>query len=143
MPGERYQERRQTDAPPETCWEGLQRAETWGAIGGVERILDVRHDEMGLSAYRFIVNTAGRDYEGSAIRTKTEPPKQMEMSISSTEVRGRIVVTIEPAGPGSEVEVNLTMEPVGLLSALVFPIISGAVAKGFPAAVNQFVAGLG
>jgi hypothetical protein len=39
--------------------------------------------------------------------------------------------------------VNLTMEPVGLLSALVFPIISGAVAKGFPAAVNQFVAGLG
>jgi hypothetical protein len=35
------------------------------------------------------------------------------------------------------------MEPVGLLSALVFPIISGAVSRGFPDAVTQFIASLG
>ena len=142
MPGKRYTERRQTEADPAVCWDSLQKAESWGRIGGVERIHDVRHDEIGLAAYRFIVITPGREYEGTAIRSRVEPPTQMEMSISSTEVRGRIVVSIEPLDAGSEIEVDLTMEPVGLLSALIFPIISGAVANGFPSTVTQFVDGL-
>jgi hypothetical protein len=45
-------------------------------------------------------------------------------------------------GETTTVTVTLHVESAGLLSAMFFPVIAGAIGKGLPGAVDGFVSGL-
>lgn len=143
MPSETFHHTARTDAPPETAWAALQRAETWAAIGGVEGVSDVRHDERGiLRSYRFVARVGGTAYQGRAETEHIEEPRAMTVNITSDHLDGRIEVTLSGDGAGSEVAVRLTARSRGLLTGLAFPAIASAIGSGLPENVERFAAEL-
>jgi hypothetical protein len=55
---------------------------------------------------------------------------------------GEIVVELEPDYASTWVDLSLSMRSTGLISAMVFPAITRAVAGGFEEAARSFVAEL-
>lgn len=143
MPGQTFTHQSVTPASPDSAWQALQNPDTWGRIGGVSRIENPVFDLDGqLAGYAFVVEVAGTPYRGQAVRSASSPPHRMTMSIASEQLKGDITVEIHPVPTGSEVTVRMAMEPAGLFSLLLFPVVATAVAKGFPAAVERFAADL-
>jgi carbon monoxide dehydrogenase subunit G len=52
-------------------------------------------------------------------------------------------VRLASTSAGTEIEVDLHVESVGLLSTMFFPVVAGAVGSGLPRAVDAFANGLG
>ena len=143
MPGQSFTHQSLTPASPETAWRALQKPETWGRIGGVERIENPVFDHEGqLAGYSFVVEVAGTPHRGQAVRSSSSPPHRMTMSITSDQLKGDITVEIHPVPAGSEVTVRMAMEPAGFFSLLLFPVVATAVRQGFPAAVERFASDL-
>ncbi|HKX75740.1 MAG TPA: SRPBCC family protein [Acidimicrobiia bacterium] len=144
MPIDTFAHQATTEAAPSAVWAALQRADTWAAIAGVNRVEDTRYDNGGgLAGFRFLVNIAGIDYRGVVSRTSAIIERQMVMSIESSQLKGMIGVELHPTQAGTQVKVTMSMRPNGFLSQMVFPAIAKAVAGGFDEAVVRFVAGLG
>lgn len=98
--------------------------------------------ESNLTGYRFVVDIAGTAYRGTAVRGNWDPPHRMAMAIESEQLTGQINVKVSTTPSGTEVKVEMAMEPVGILGSMVFPVLTNAVAKGFPEAVERFVTDL-
>jgi hypothetical protein len=76
--------------------------------------------------------TAGRAYEGVAKTHHADEPSLMAVTIDTSEVTGTITVELSPSNPGgTDMTASLKMQPKGLLSVVVFPIITRAVGGGF------------
>jgi len=121
------------DTDLDHAWNVLQESETWGMIAGVERVYDARHTPDGtLRGYHFTVRAGGRTYEGTAATHHADKPSLMAVTIDTSEVAGTITVELSPSNPGgTDMTASLKMQPKGILSMVVFPIISKAVSSGF------------
>jgi carbon monoxide dehydrogenase subunit G len=133
MSPDRFTHSVKVHAAPDHAWDVLQDPETWGLIAGVKRVYDARHFPNGtLRDYHFTVMAAGRAYEGTARTQEADEPSLMAVTIDTSEVMGTITVELGPGNPGgTDLTASLKMQPRGLLSALVFPIIARAVGSGF------------
>ena len=142
MSPDRFTHSAKVDADREHAWEVLQDPETWGLIAGVERVYDAHHFPNGtLRDYRFTVMTAGRAYEGIAKTHDADRPSLMAVTIDTSEVTGTISVELSPSNPGgTDMTASLKMQPKGLLSVVVFPIISKAVGNGFSEQIEAIAA---
>jgi hypothetical protein len=65
----------------------------------------------------------------------------MAVTIDTSEVLGTITVELSPSNPGGTgMTASLKMQPKGLLSIVVFPIISKAVGSGFAEQIDAIAA---
>ncbi|MFZ0493091.1 MAG: SRPBCC family protein [Acidimicrobiia bacterium] len=142
MSPDRFTHGVKVDADLTHAWEVLQDPETWGLIAGVERVYDAHHFPNGaLRDYKFTVRTAGRAYEGIAHTHDAHEPTLMAVTIDTSEVLGTISVELSPSNPGGTyMTASLKMHPKGLLSLVVFPIISMAVGNGFAEQIDAIAA---
>lgn len=142
MSPDRFTHSVKVDTDLEHAWTVLQDPETWGLIAGVERVYDAHHSPDGtLRDYKFTVLTAGRTYEGQARTHNADRPSLMAVTIDTSEVIGTISVELGPSNPGgTDMTASLKMQPKGLLSAVVFPIISRAVGNGFAGQIDAIAA---
>ena len=109
----------------------------------MDRILESVVDQEGqLRGFSFESVAAGKNYLGRAIPAGREPEKMLAWDIETSEVRGRIVVSLVAADEGTRVDVTLRMESVGVLSSVFFPVIAAAIKDGFPRSVEEFAAHL-
>jgi hypothetical protein len=121
----------------------LNEPRSWESISGVDRILDSIVDQEGqLRGFSFESVAAGKKYLGRATPAGREPERMLAWDIETSEIRGRIIVSLAGAGEGTRVDVTLRMESVGVLSSVFFPVITAAIEDGFPRSVDEFAAHL-
>lgn len=143
MPRHTFTHRAVAAAPPAIVWQALQRPEAWGAIGGVRRVDEATFDELGeLTGYRFFADAGGATHMGTARRSSVLRGRRMTMEIDTYQLAGQIAIDLEPDGGQTAVRVDMTVLPKGVMGAIVFPLITGALASGFVGAVEAFVDGL-
>jgi carbon monoxide dehydrogenase subunit G len=123
-------------------WATLDQPSTWESIGGVDRVFDPTIDAEGrLRGFSFDTIAAGRRYVGVATPDQRVEKRVMSWRIRNSEVHGVTKVELAPSNPGTSITVTLEVESAGLLSAMFFPIIAGAIGNGLPRAVDGFAAG--
>ncbi len=136
MASQTFTHRAQLASSIETAWDRLQMASTWGDIGGMSEVTDARHDDAGnLLGFAFAAVVAGKRYPGKATTTRSEAPHHMAMDIDTGELRGTIDVRLHT---DPVIEVTLSAHSKGLFSAMMFPVIAGAIAGGLPDNVERF-----
>ena len=120
-------------------WKALDRADTWEAIGGVDRVFDPKVDDRGrLRGFSFETVTAGKRYLGVATPHERIEGELMAWKIQNSEVLGTTTVQIESSGAATVIFVTLEMRSAGLLSSMFFPVIAKAIGRGLPEAVDEF-----
>ncbi len=143
MPSRSFQHSAIAHAQTPRVWGALNDPKSWESIPGVDRILEsVVDQEDQLQGFSFESVAAGKRYLGKAIPAGREPEKMMAWDIETSEVRGRIVVSLAGVDEGTRVDVTLRMESVGVLSSVFFPVIGAALEDGFPRSVEEFSAHL-
>ncbi len=121
----------------------MDRPQTWEAIPGVNRVFDPQVDPEGaLRGFAFESAAGGRTYLGKATLAERFETRLMSWDLATSEINGVLSVGLFDAQPGTRVEVSLTVESLGVLSSMFFPMIAGAIGSGFPQAVDRFAASL-
>jgi hypothetical protein len=117
----------------------LNDSRSWESIPGVDRILESVTDQEGqLQGFSFESVAAGKKYVGKARPAGREAERMMAWDIETSEVRGRIIVSLGAEDDSTRVDVTLRMESLGMLSSVFFPVIASAISEGFPKAVQDF-----
>lgn len=143
MPRQSFVHKAVASASPEHVWKALQRPESWAQVGGVNKLDSPSFDELSdLIGYKFVAAVAGQDYSGTATRTAHVPGHRMVMEIDSEHLDGAIAIDLEPAGSGTSITVAMTVGSKGFTTAVMFPVISAAIASSFNQTVESFVASL-
>lgn len=143
MPEESFSHTATTSASLDEVWSALNRPQSWEAIPGVDHVLSSSIDSEGrLRGFTFESSVAARKYRGNADPAAWVEGRVMGWDITSSEVKGTIMVEISAANPGTRVKVDLTARSAGMLSSMFFPVIAKAIGSGFPRAVNNFAQGL-
>ena len=125
-------------------WSALDDPLTWEGISGVDRVTDSTRDESGrLAAFSFETTIGGRPYRGVARPGERVEGSRVVWLIQSPDVGGSIDVSLAPLEIGTLVTVALTVSVDGFLASMFFPVITQALGRGFPEAVEEFVARLG
>ncbi len=139
MPSQSFQHSSLAAAPVARVWASLDDPKSWEAISGVDRVLNHLVDEKGhLQGFSFESVAAGKKYIGRATPAGREPQKMVAWDIETSEMRGRVMVSLAPLEGETRVHVTLRAESVGMLSAVFFPVIASAIGEGFPEAVEDF-----
>lgn len=131
-----------TEATPDQVWERLQNPATWAAVAGADSTSDHTYRGDELTWFRFTATVGGVPYRGTARVTEATPDEMMTLSIRSNELQGIIVVEMTLTNPGTRLDVSMMMRPSGLLGPMVFPVVSRAVATGFPDSVERLAAAM-
>ena len=143
MPRQTFMHRVLTPADPNEVWVGLQRPETWERIGGVSKVEQPTFDDSGaITGYRFTVSFGGNLHVGTARRSAFTPGRRVSMTIDADQLGGEIDVELEPSGEQTAVTVAMTVQSKGFMTAMLFPVITGAIASGFNAEVERFASAL-
>ena len=143
MPRQTFMHRVLAPAEPARVWNGLQRPESWGRIGGVRNIEQPTFDEAGdLTGYRFTVELGGKAHFGVARRSVSTPGRRVSMTIETDLMGGQIDVELETVGDQTAVTVAMTIQSKGFMTAMLFPMITGAIASSFNDEVERFARGL-
>lgn len=143
MPSRSFSHSVTADADVEDVWERLDLPETWANIGVVDRVFDPVFDDDRLVGFSFETMAAGKRYVGVATPAAREEGRVMGWRIENSEVAGTVEVRLTAANPGTEIEVDLHVKSVGMMSTMFFPVVAGAVGSGLPRAVDAFADGLG
>jgi carbon monoxide dehydrogenase subunit G len=143
MPRQTFMHRVLVAADPKEVWIGLQRPQTWERIGGVSKVEQPSFDDSGaITGYRFTVNLGGNLHVGTARRSAFNPGSRVSMIIDTDQLGGEIDVELEPSGEQTAVTVAMTVQSKGFMTAMLFPVITGAIAAGFNAEVERFASAL-
>jgi len=143
VPSRTFQHSAIADALLGRVWAALNDPKSWESVPGVDRILESAVDTEGqLQGFSFESLAAGRKYLGRAAPAGREFERMMAWDIETSEVRGRIIVSLSEADARTRVDVSLRMESVGVLSSVFFPVIASAIGDGFPKTVEDFARGL-
>jgi carbon monoxide dehydrogenase subunit G len=139
VPPDRFTHTVHVSAPPERAWAVLQEPETWGAIGGVQRVFDAEHHPDGtLRSYRFLAEAGMKPYEGSARTVETDAPSLMVVTVDAAEFEGTITTELQPSNPhGTNMTVSLKIRARGILAIMFFPIVSKAIGSGFSRQIDE------
>lgn len=143
MPSATYRHSAVTPASQGQGWAKLQDPAMWATVADVDSTSDHRHDGGMLAGFRFTTSIAGVNYRGTAIVTDATPTTGMTLAIKSNELVGTIRVGLAPTDGGTSVEVEMRMEPTGLMGTMIFPIVTSAVSSGFDGSVERFAACMG
>jgi len=128
--------------PPAEVWESLQLPATWQSIGGVDRVYDPVFDADGtLRGFSFETMVGGKLRAGTATPYDREEGRRIAWRVESHEISGVTTVDLTAEGSGTAITVRLDVASAGMLSAMFFPAIAGAIGIGLPAAVEDFAAG--
>ena len=143
MPRQTFMHRVLVEADPNDVWIGLQRPEAWGRIGGVSKIEHPTFDESGaITGYRFTVNLGGNLHVGTAARSAIAPGRRVSMAIDTDQLAGEIDVELESSAEQTAITVAMTVQSKGFMTAMLFPVITGAIASGFNTEVERFASAL-
>jgi carbon monoxide dehydrogenase subunit G len=143
VPRQTFMHRVLASADPARVWQGLQRPESWGRIGGVRNVEQPTFDDNGdLTGYRFTVELGGKTHFGVARRSGATPGSRVSMTIDTDLMSGEIDVELEPSDDQTAITVAMTIESKGFMTAMLFPVITGAIASGFNEEVARFAKGL-
>lgn len=125
-------------------WKAFDRPDTWEGIAGIDRVFDPDFDGEGrLRGFKFDTIAAGKRYVGTATPEGRVDGRMIAWRIRNSEVVGTTTVTLEPAPSGTLISVKLTVESVGFLSSMFFPVVASAIGNGLPRSVDDFAAGFG
>jgi len=139
VPSRSFQHSAIAHAPIAKVWEALNDPKSWESVPGVDRILESVIDQEGqLQSFSFESLAAGKRYLGRALPAGREFEKMMAWDIETSEIRGRIIVSLGGTDDGTRVDVMLRLESVGVLSSVFFPVIASAIGDGFPKTVQDF-----
>jgi carbon monoxide dehydrogenase subunit G len=127
------------NASPERAWAVLQEPETWGAIGGVQRVFDASHHPDGtLRSYRFLAEAGKKPYEGSASTIEADAPSFMVVTVDTAEIEGTITTELTPSNPhGTDMTVSLKIRARGILAIMFLPLVSKAIGSGFGRQIDE------
>ena len=143
MPRQSFVHKAIASAPTEHVWQALQRPESWAQIGGVNKVDSPNFDQHGdLIAYRFIASVGGQNHSGTATRIASVPGRRVVMNIDSEQLDGSIAIDLEPSGSETAITVAMTVGSKGFMTAVMFPVLSAAIASSFNETVERFVASL-
>jgi len=143
MPRQTFRHRVVTAAEPDQIWRALQALESWGRIGGVRKVEQPTFDARGeITGYRFIVELGGTSYIGQATRSTLTTGRRVSMTIDTEQLGGQIDVELEPYDHQTIVMVAMTVQSKGFMTAMLFPVIAGAIASSFNEEVERFASGL-
>jgi len=141
MPEATFTHSLSTPASVEEAWKALQDSETWANIGPVASVSDPQYASDGtLTSFLWVADVGGKAYDGTAETTSYDEPHRFELTMDTSEIAGDVVATVEDASPGCMVTVSITFRTKGILSAMFFPAIKQALARGFPQQVEDLVA---
>ena len=119
----------------------MDDVETWKKIPGVDQIVASEADDSGrLESFTFEATMGGRAYRGQARRRDRVEGEHISWAITSPDISGAIAVDLEPADAGTAITVALTVTVEGFLASMFFPVITQALGRGFPGAVEEFAA---
>ena len=142
MPSQTFSHSVRVAAPREVVWAALQRPETLEGIGGVDRVHDALIDQEGrLQGFSFEATAAGQVYPGLATPHIREEGRVIAWSIDTSEIEGMIRVDLADQadqGAGTDLTVIVELETRSILSSVFFPVITSAMGKGLPDAVEAF-----
>ena len=126
------------------AWDALQNYQTWGNIGPVSSVSNpVNQPDGVLASFDWVANVGSKAYPGKAWVTGYDSISRYELTMDSSEIAGDVVATIVPTGDTScDVTIEITFRTKGILSAMFFPAIKGALASGFPQQVEDIAAGI-
>ncbi|MGH8950799.1 MAG: SRPBCC family protein [Acidimicrobiia bacterium] len=140
MPDQTFQHSVTTSTGADKVWKALDQPATWEAIPGVDRVTDPVIDEAGrLQGFAFESFVGGKRYVGQAAPAGREEGRLTAWDIVTSEIRGRVTVDLEPVDEGTRVGVALSVEGVGLMGSLFFPMIASAIGSGYADTVDEFV----
>lgn len=143
MPSETFEHTATTPASAAEIWARLQDADTWAGIGPVDEVWDAETAGDGsLVRYRWAATAGMKRFEGRAKVVEARADQHLRMALTSSEMEGSIAVTLEPAGTGTAVHVEMTAASKGFLSSMFWSVVREAIARGLPAQVDEFVANL-
>jgi len=143
MPSATFTHAVHVQAPIEELWTALQDPRTWEHVGPVEKVWDPETDANGtLLGYRWSTSIGGKEYLGHARTVDHRRPGCFMVDLDGGEMGGRLRARMTPAEDGTDVEVDLEIRTQGMMSAVLFPVIRGAIASGFPDQVEELAARL-
>jgi hypothetical protein len=99
--------------------------------------LDAQGQLVGFS---FDTVAAGKRYVGTARPARRDEGRLMAWDIANSEIRGVTTVALAATGEETAITVTLEVESAGILSAMFFPVIAGAIGNGLPDTVKAFAA---
>ena len=139
MPSQTFSHSVRVAAPREVVWAALQQPETLEGIGGVDRVHDALIDQEGrLQGFSFEATAAGQVYPGLATPLTREEGRVIAWSIDTSEIEGMIRIDLADQGAGTDLTVIVELETRSILSSVFFPVITSAMGKGLPDAVEAF-----
>jgi hypothetical protein len=122
----------------ETAWSALQDHETWANIGPVSSVSNpVNQSDGVLKSFDWVAMVGSKAYDGKAWVTDYDLMSRYELTMDSSEIAGDVVATIAPVDDTCDVTIEITFRTKGMLSAMFFPAIKGALASGFPQQVED------
>jgi len=143
MPAATFTHTVATSASVHEAWAALQQPETWAGIGPVSSVSAAEYVSDGtLSAFKWVADLGGKAYHGTAETTFYQAPERFELTMDNSEIAGDVIASIEGAGSGCSVTVQITFRTKGMLSAMFFPAIKQALAAGYPQQINELVAAI-
>jgi hypothetical protein len=143
MPSATFSHTVTVDASPSEAWAVLQDPDTWAKIGPVSDVSNPIYLPDGtLSSFDWVADVGGKKYAGKAVGGPYDLDQRFTMTLDTSEIAGDVVATIASANPSTDVTVEITFRTKGMLSAMFFPAIKGALASGFPQQVEDITAGL-
>jgi len=140
MPKSTFSHRTVAAAPVAAVWNRLQDAAAWTGIGPIEEVWDPVHDEQGqLRSFRWRAAVGPKSYLGSATTVESASDHLIRLRFDGNEVSGELVAELaaEP-GATTRLTVALTIQSVGILSTLLFPLVADAVKHDLPTQVDAF-----
>ncbi len=143
MPASTFTHTVATSASVDSAWAALQQPDTWAGIGPVSSVSDAEYASDGtISGFRWVANLGGKAYHGTAETTSYRAPERFELTMDNSEIGGDVIASIEGAGSGCSVTVQITFRTKGMLSAMFFPAIKTALAAGFSQQIEDLVASI-
>lgn len=127
----------------DVAWARMQDPATWATIAGISEVSNPQFDVGGnLTGYLFTAVVAGKEYAGKGEVRLSSRPTDMVVYISTSEIAGHIKASLAPSSHGVRVTVGLDLQTRGLLSGMMFPLITGAIRTALPDQVEQFASNL-
>lgn len=138
MPADIFTHSETTVAPPAIVWSGLQKADSWKAIGGIQQISDARYDDEQLSGFGFVSTVAGRPYRGTANTASAIIGEEMVVDVDTSELTARLTVALKPAHPtGTTLDVTMRLHSKGFLASMMWGLIATTVGAGLGDRVRE------
>lgn len=143
MPAATFSHTVSVDAPPSDAWAALQDPQTWSRIGPVSGVSNPTHRDDGtLATFDWVADIGGKAYQGRAVGGDYDIDRRFTMTLDTSEIAGDVIATIDAGNPRTDVTVEITFRTKGMLSAMFFPAIKGALASGFPQQIEDLASAI-